>query len=156
MATRDELLPYDKTRLSKVCRSKKTSVITKTKKRIFFFSTLLLYTESDLQVMNVETESILLRRTEFFLQYDIEVWLKKEVSLGFSLLFYLFARISMNCFNGVKLLLRLQALSVNTDEKIVTFDDGSVQSYDQLLIATGSRSRLGEFRFFHPECCSFI
>lgn len=104
----------------------------------------------------METESILLRRTEFFLQYDIEVWLKKEVSLSFFLLFYLFARISMNCFNGVKLLLRLQALSVNTDEKIVTFDDGSVQSYDQLLIATGSRSRLGEFRFFHTECCSFV
>lgn len=65
-------------------------------------------------------------------------------------------------FNGVKrvsgsVLLRLQALSVNTDEKIVTFDDGSVQSYDQLLIATGSRSRPGEFRiFFHPECYSFI
>uniref|UniRef100_H3DFC3 Apoptosis inducing factor mitochondria associated 5 n=1 Tax=Tetraodon nigroviridis TaxID=99883 RepID=H3DFC3_TETNG len=79
MATRDELLPYDKTRLSKV--------------------------------MNVESESILLRRREFFLQYDIEVWLRKE------------------------------ALSVNTDEKTVTFDDGSVQSYDQLLIATGSRAK---------------
>lgn len=49
-----------------------------------------LYTESDLQVMNVETESILLRRTEFFLQYDIEVWLKKEVSLGFFLFFLFF------------------------------------------------------------------
>lgn len=66
----------------------------------------------------------------------------------------------MKCVNGVKcvsesVLLRLQALSVNTDEKIVTFDDGSVQSYDQLLIATGSRSRLEnlEFRIFHPECC---
>lgn len=64
----------------------------------------------------------------------------------------------MNYFNDEKcvsgsVLLRLQALSVNTDEKIVTFDDGSVQSYDQLLIATGSRCGLGEFRFFHPECC---
>lgn len=33
----------------------------------------------------------------------------------------------------------LQALSVDTDKKTVTFDDGSVQSYDQLLISTGCR-----------------
>lgn len=33
-----------------------------------------------LQVMNVENESILLRRMEFFHQCDIEVWLRKEVS----------------------------------------------------------------------------
>uniref|UniRef100_A0A3Q3WDG6 Rieske domain-containing protein n=1 Tax=Mola mola TaxID=94237 RepID=A0A3Q3WDG6_MOLML len=79
MATRDELLPYDKTRLSKV--------------------------------MNVESESILLRRMEFFRRYDIEVWLRKE------------------------------ALSVDTDEKTVTFDDGVVQSYDQLLISTGCRAK---------------
>lgn len=37
---------------------------------------------------------------------------------------------------------------MNTDEKIVTFDDGSVQSYDQLLIATGSRYTLLEFRLY--------
>ncbi|XP_070699220.1 apoptosis-inducing factor 3-like [Pempheris klunzingeri] len=79
MATRDELLPYDKTRLSKV--------------------------------MNVESSSIVLRRMEFFHQYDIEVWLKKE------------------------------ALSVDTDKKTVTFDDGSVQRYDQLLISTGCRAK---------------
>lgn len=30
--------------------------------------------------MNVESDSILLRRMEFFHQYDIEVWLRKEVS----------------------------------------------------------------------------
>uniref|UniRef100_A0A3B4XQB5 Apoptosis inducing factor mitochondria associated 5 n=1 Tax=Seriola lalandi dorsalis TaxID=1841481 RepID=A0A3B4XQB5_SERLL len=75
MASRDELLPYDKTRLSKV--------------------------------MNVESDSIVLRRMEFFHQSDIEVWLRKE------------------------------ALSVDTDKKTVTFDDGSIQSYDQLLISTG-------------------
>uniref|UniRef100_A0A3B4ZUP8 Apoptosis-inducing factor 3-like n=1 Tax=Stegastes partitus TaxID=144197 RepID=A0A3B4ZUP8_9TELE len=75
MVTRDDLLPYDKTRLSKV--------------------------------MNVESETILLRRREFFHQYDIEVWLKKE------------------------------ALSVDTDRKTVTFNDGSTQSYDQLLVSTG-------------------
>uniref|UniRef100_A0A3Q4G4P9 Apoptosis inducing factor mitochondria associated 5 n=1 Tax=Neolamprologus brichardi TaxID=32507 RepID=A0A3Q4G4P9_NEOBR len=79
MVTREDLLPYDKTRLSKV--------------------------------MNVESDSILMRRMEFFHQYDIEVWLRKE------------------------------ALSMDTDKKTVTFDDGSVQSYDQLLISTGCRYR---------------
>ncbi|TDH04999.1 hypothetical protein EPR50_G00138930 [Perca flavescens] len=79
MVTRDDLLPYDKTRLSKV--------------------------------MNVENDSILLRRMEFFQQYDIEVWLRKE------------------------------AVSVDTDKKKVTFDDGSVESYDQLLISTGCRAK---------------
>uniref|UniRef100_A0A3B3ZQ92 Rieske domain-containing protein n=1 Tax=Periophthalmus magnuspinnatus TaxID=409849 RepID=A0A3B3ZQ92_9GOBI len=67
MVSRDYLLPYDKTRLSKV--------------------------------MNVQSESILLRGMEFYQKYDIEVWLKKE--------------------------------------KTVQFDDGAVQSYDQLLISTG-------------------
>ncbi|XP_034744994.1 apoptosis-inducing factor 3 [Etheostoma cragini] len=79
MVTRDDLLPYDKTRLSKV--------------------------------MNVENDSILLRRMEFFQQYDIEVWLRKE------------------------------AVSVDTDKKKVTFDDGLVESYDQLLISTGCRAK---------------
>ncbi|XP_027129039.1 apoptosis-inducing factor 3 isoform X2 [Larimichthys crocea] len=73
LATRDELLPYDKTRLSKV--------------------------------MNVESDTILLRKREFYHQYDIE------------------------------------ALSVDTNKKTVTFDDGSVQSYDQLLISTGCRAK---------------
>ncbi|XP_035482701.2 apoptosis-inducing factor 3 isoform X2 [Scophthalmus maximus] len=79
MVSRDNLLPYDKARLSKV--------------------------------MNVESDSILLRRMEFYHQYDIEVWLRKE------------------------------AMSVDTDKKTVTFDDGSVQSYDQLLVATGCRAK---------------
>ncbi|XP_028277925.1 apoptosis-inducing factor 3 [Parambassis ranga] len=79
MVSKDELLPHDKTRLSKV--------------------------------MNVESDSILLRRMEFFHKYDIEVWLRKE------------------------------ALSVDTDKKTVTFDDGSVQCYDQLLISTGCRAK---------------
>ncbi|KAK2882067.1 apoptosis-inducing factor 3-like [Channa argus] len=79
MVSKDDLLPYDKTRLSKV--------------------------------MNVASDSILLRRMEFFHQYDIEVWLRKE------------------------------ALSVDTDKKTVAFDDGSVQSYDQLLVSTGCRAK---------------
>lgn len=33
-----------------------------------------------LQVMNVESDSILMRRMDFFHRYDIEVWLRKEVS----------------------------------------------------------------------------
>uniref|UniRef100_A0A8C5GW37 Apoptosis-inducing factor 3-like n=1 Tax=Gouania willdenowi TaxID=441366 RepID=A0A8C5GW37_GOUWI len=72
IVTKDDLLPYDKTRLSK-------------------------------------SDSIVLRKSEFFHQYDIEVWLRKE------------------------------ALSVDTDRKSVTFNDGSVHSYDQLLISTGSK-----------------
>lgn len=90
MATRDELLPYDKTRLSKVWQRKNIHLINERKKIFFFFTTLALYTESNLQVMNVESESILLRRKEFFLQYDIEVWLRKEVSF---FLFYLCAQL---------------------------------------------------------------
>ncbi|KAM6907405.1 apoptosis-inducing factor 3-like [Xenentodon cancila] len=79
MVTREDLLPYDKTRLSKV--------------------------------MNVQSDTIVLRRMEFFHQYDIEVWLGK------------------------------QALSVDTDKKTVTFDDGIVQRYDQILISTGCRAK---------------
>uniref|UniRef100_A0A8C7XCI9 Apoptosis inducing factor mitochondria associated 5 n=1 Tax=Oryzias sinensis TaxID=183150 RepID=A0A8C7XCI9_9TELE len=79
MVSRDHLLPYDKTRLSKV--------------------------------MNVESDTIVLRRMEFYHQYDIEVWLRKEV------------------------------LSVDTDRKTVAFDDGLVQNYDQLLISTGCRAK---------------
>uniref|UniRef100_A0A671QN19 Apoptosis inducing factor mitochondria associated 5 n=1 Tax=Sinocyclocheilus anshuiensis TaxID=1608454 RepID=A0A671QN19_9TELE len=75
MVSRDDLLPYDKTRLSKI--------------------------------MNAESESLLMRRMEFFHKYDIEVWLKKE------------------------------ALSIDTNKKTVTFDDGLIQCYDQILIATG-------------------
>uniref|UniRef100_A0A3B3BQM7 Apoptosis inducing factor mitochondria associated 5 n=1 Tax=Oryzias melastigma TaxID=30732 RepID=A0A3B3BQM7_ORYME len=80
MVSRDHLLPYDKTRLSKV--------------------------------MNVESDTIVLRRMEFYHQYDIEVWLRKE------------------------------ALSVDTEKKTVTFDDGLVQNYDQLLISTGCAKAL--------------
>ncbi|KAM4546215.1 apoptosis-inducing factor 3 [Fundulus diaphanus] len=79
MASRDDLLPYDKTRLSKV--------------------------------MNVLNDTIVLRRMEFFHQYGIEVWLRKE------------------------------AMSMDTEKKTVTFADGLVQSYDQLLLSTGCRAK---------------
>ncbi|KAG5844748.1 hypothetical protein ANANG_G00165850 [Anguilla anguilla] len=79
MVTSDDLLPYDKTTLSKV--------------------------------MNVQSDSILLRQMEFFLRHDIEVWLRKE------------------------------AKALDTGSKTVTFSDGSWQSYDQLLISTGCRAR---------------
>ncbi|XP_057216958.1 apoptosis-inducing factor 3 [Triplophysa rosa] len=75
MVSRDDLLPYDKTRLSKV--------------------------------MNAESDSLLMRRMEFFHKYDIEVWLRKE------------------------------SMSIDTNKKTVTFDDGLIQNYDQILIATG-------------------
>ncbi|XP_051536986.1 apoptosis-inducing factor 3 isoform X2 [Myxocyprinus asiaticus] len=79
MVSRDDLLPYDKTRLSKV--------------------------------MNAESDSLLMRSMDFFHKYDIEVWLKKE------------------------------ALSIDTNKKTVTFDDGLIQCYDQILIATGCRAK---------------
>ncbi|XP_063058475.1 apoptosis-inducing factor 3 [Engraulis encrasicolus] len=79
MVTRDDLMPYDKTRLSKV--------------------------------MNAESSSIMLRKFEFYHEYDIEMWLKKE------------------------------ALSINTEKQTVTFNDGITQCYDQLLIATGCRAK---------------
>uniref|UniRef100_A0A671RGP5 Apoptosis inducing factor mitochondria associated 5 n=1 Tax=Sinocyclocheilus anshuiensis TaxID=1608454 RepID=A0A671RGP5_9TELE len=34
----------------------------------------------------------------------------------------------------------VQALSIDTNKKTVTFDDGLIQCYDQILIATGSKS----------------
>uniref|UniRef100_A0A8C9RAF3 Apoptosis inducing factor mitochondria associated 5 n=1 Tax=Scleropages formosus TaxID=113540 RepID=A0A8C9RAF3_SCLFO len=86
MVTREELLPYDKTTLSKV--------------------------------MNVQSDSILMRRMEFYHQHDIEVRLHKE------------------------------AVSVDVEKKIVTFDDGSQQSYSQLLISTGCR--------LNPECLLIV
>uniref|UniRef100_A0A8B9H1I4 Apoptosis inducing factor mitochondria associated 5 n=1 Tax=Astyanax mexicanus TaxID=7994 RepID=A0A8B9H1I4_ASTMX len=79
MVTREDILPHDKTRLSKV--------------------------------MNVQRNSILLRRMEFYQKYDIEVWLKKE------------------------------AVSVDTEKKKVEFKDGTTECYDQLLIATGCRAK---------------
>ncbi|XP_028662728.1 apoptosis inducing factor mitochondria associated 4 [Erpetoichthys calabaricus] len=63
------------------------------------------------KAMDANAESLLLRQMDFYLQYDIEVWTNKE------------------------------AVSVNTDAKEVTFQDGTVQHYDQLLIATGCRPR---------------
>ncbi|XP_051956695.1 apoptosis-inducing factor 3 [Xyrauchen texanus] len=79
MVSRDDLLPYDKTRLSKV--------------------------------MDAESDSLLMRSMDFFHKYDIEVWLKKE------------------------------ALSVDTNKKTATFDDGLIQCFDQILIATGCRAK---------------
>lgn len=44
---------------------------------------------------------------------------------------YLFVDINNNCPSKVK--------SVDTDAKTLTFEDGTVQHYDQLLISTGGR-----------------
>ncbi|XP_056139237.1 apoptosis inducing factor mitochondria associated 4 [Lampris incognitus] len=63
------------------------------------------------KVMDTDSSSILLRSNDFFQQYGIEVWTKKE------------------------------AVSVNPVDKMVKFSDGSLQGYDQLLISTGCRAR---------------
>ncbi|XP_018429030.1 PREDICTED: apoptosis-inducing factor 3-like, partial [Nanorana parkeri] len=63
------------------------------------------------KAMNAKAEDIYLRPKEFYSQYDIEVWMEKEV------------------------------VAVNTDEARLKFRDGSFLQYCQLLIATGSRPR---------------
>uniref|UniRef100_A0A8C7GMB4 Apoptosis inducing factor mitochondria associated 4 n=1 Tax=Oncorhynchus kisutch TaxID=8019 RepID=A0A8C7GMB4_ONCKI len=62
------------------------------------------------KAMHLESASLLLRPTDFFQQYDIELWTQKE------------------------------AVSVNPVEKTVKLNDGSLHYYDQLLISTGCRS----------------
>ncbi|KAM9853426.1 apoptosis inducing factor mitochondria associated 4 isoform 2-T2 [Aulostomus maculatus] len=64
------------------------------------------------KALNVESSSIVLRSSEFFQQYGIEVWTKKE------------------------------AVSLNPSDKAVKMSDGTLQHYDQLLIATGCRAKL--------------
>ncbi|KAI7795846.1 putative apoptosis-inducing factor 3-like [Triplophysa rosa] len=94
MVSRDDLLPYDKTRLSKV--------------------------------MNAESDSLLMRRMEFFHKYDIEVWLRKE------------------------------SMSIDTNKKTVTFDDGLIQNYDQILIATAGVPEIyRKMTFFCVFSCIF-
>uniref|UniRef100_A0A667WNL4 Apoptosis inducing factor mitochondria associated 4 n=1 Tax=Myripristis murdjan TaxID=586833 RepID=A0A667WNL4_9TELE len=61
------------------------------------------------KAMNLDSDDILLRSSDFFQQCGIEVWTKKE------------------------------AVSVNPSEKVVKLSDGSLQHYDQLLISTGCR-----------------
>ncbi|XP_036392408.1 apoptosis inducing factor mitochondria associated 4 [Megalops cyprinoides] len=63
------------------------------------------------KMMNVDHNAVLLRQKEFFQQYDIEVWTRRQVD------------------------------SVDTKQRTVTLSDGLVQHYDQLLIATGCRAR---------------
>ncbi|XP_032361762.1 apoptosis inducing factor mitochondria associated 4 [Etheostoma spectabile] len=79
MVTRDNLPPFDKTKLSKA--------------------------------MDLDSSSILLRPSDFYQQYGIEVWTQKEV------------------------------VSVNPADKVVKLGDGTLQHYDQLLISTGCRAR---------------
>ncbi|XP_037632416.1 apoptosis inducing factor mitochondria associated 4 isoform X2 [Sebastes umbrosus] len=61
--------------------------------------------------LNAEISSILLRPSDFYQQYGVEVWTQKEV------------------------------VSVNPADKAVKLSDGSLQRYDQLLISTGCRAR---------------
>uniref|UniRef100_A0A671XKJ6 Apoptosis inducing factor mitochondria associated 4 n=1 Tax=Sparus aurata TaxID=8175 RepID=A0A671XKJ6_SPAAU len=61
------------------------------------------------KALNVDSSGILLRSSDFYQQYGIEVWTQKEV------------------------------VSVNPADKAVKLNDGTLQHYDQLLISTGSR-----------------
>ncbi|KAJ7995655.1 hypothetical protein DPEC_G00246830 [Dallia pectoralis] len=63
------------------------------------------------KAMDVDNASLLLRPMDFFQQHDIELWTEKKV------------------------------VSVNTEEKTVKMNDGSMQQYNQLLISTGCRAR---------------
>ncbi|XP_071397519.1 apoptosis-inducing factor 3-like [Centroberyx affinis] len=63
------------------------------------------------KAMNLDSSDILLRSSDFFQQYGIEVWTQKE------------------------------AVSVNPPDKTVKLSDGTLQHYDQLLISTGCRAR---------------
>ncbi|XP_059187276.1 apoptosis inducing factor mitochondria associated 4 [Centropristis striata] len=63
------------------------------------------------KALNVDSSSILLRPSDFYQQYGIEVWTQREV------------------------------VSVIPADKAVKLSDGSVQRYDQLLISTGCRAR---------------
>ncbi|XP_067221820.1 apoptosis inducing factor mitochondria associated 4 isoform X1 [Chanodichthys erythropterus] len=63
------------------------------------------------KAMNIDIEKVLLRQSDFLQHHGIEVWTKKEVK------------------------------SVDTEAKSLTFKDGTVQHYDQLLISTGGRAR---------------
>ncbi|XP_056229791.1 apoptosis inducing factor mitochondria associated 4 [Seriola aureovittata] len=63
------------------------------------------------KAMNLDSSSILLRSSEFYQQYGIEVWTQREV------------------------------VSVNPAEKAVKLNDGILQHYDQLLISTGCRAQ---------------
>ncbi|XP_053503511.1 apoptosis inducing factor mitochondria associated 4 isoform X3 [Ictalurus furcatus] len=63
------------------------------------------------KAMNIESEKILLRSSDFLKQHGIEVWTEKEV------------------------------VSIDTEEHTVSFHNGTTQHYNQLLIATGARAR---------------
>ncbi|KAK7882098.1 hypothetical protein WMY93_028272 [Mugilogobius chulae] len=63
------------------------------------------------KAMNIDSSNILLRSCDFFQEFGIDLWTQKEV------------------------------VSVNTVDKLVKLCDGSLQHYDQLLVATGCRAR---------------
>lgn len=63
------------------------------------------------KALNVDSSSILLRTSDFYQQYGIDVLTQKEV------------------------------VSVNPADKVVKMSDGVSQHYDQLLISTGCRAR---------------
>uniref|UniRef100_A0A8C2XAW1 Apoptosis inducing factor mitochondria associated 4 n=1 Tax=Cyclopterus lumpus TaxID=8103 RepID=A0A8C2XAW1_CYCLU len=63
------------------------------------------------KALDLDSSHILLRTSDFYQQHGVEVWTQKEV------------------------------VSVNPADKAVKLSDGSLQRYDQLLIATGCSAR---------------
>jgi len=93
--------------------------------------------------MNIEIEKVLLRQSDFLQHHGIEVWTKKEV--GFFLFLFIFRSLSWNHMHCIYLWILTRIVpqkvkSVDTEAKTLTFKDGTVQHYDQLLISTGGRS----------------
>lgn len=85
IVTKDEQLPLDKTKLSKVrmkiwscsiCFEKFMNLLPPVYLRFAGKTQFLLF----LQAMNIESKNILLRPRDFLKQHGIEVWTEKEVS----------------------------------------------------------------------------
>lgn len=88
--------------------------------------------------MNVDSSSILLRPSEFFQQYGIDVWTQKEVRSQKDYLSCIY-KDWCSLWSCEEICFVLQVVSVNTDDKKVKLSDGTLQNYDQLLISTGCR-----------------
>lgn len=102
--------------------------------------------------MNIEIEKVLLRQNDFLQEHGIDVWTKKEVS------FFYFPRIVSGITYIVSHTLTIicssKVKSVDAEAKILTFNDGTSQHYDQLLISTGGRLDHSLFLHRHMELLS--
>ncbi|CAG6003880.1 unnamed protein product [Menidia menidia] len=95
------------------------------------------------KAMHVDSSDILLRTSDFYQQYGIEVWTQKEVGNKTAKPCDVLLRLS-GLFPesaGVCVCVVVQVVSVSTADKLVKISDGTSQRYDQLLISTGCRAR---------------